>query len=351
MKRPYLSLTALLICAACGGESNSQQSTQTQTASYPQATIGVSMNDVESKNDFLKMTYQGFRDATQANPQVKMLINSTQGKQEQQEAQVRQFVTDGAQALVINIVDPTNPATTSMVQKLCADKIPVVYFNRNPGEKLLAECQNNAYLITGDDTESAIQQGLQILSYWDAHPNLDKNKDGIIQYALVQTRKGVVLTTERTKWVSSTLESYPERGKPTQMLFTDHADFSATLAEEVVNKWIQEPNFANVEVIIGNTDDVALGAVNALKKKNLKLPVFGIDGTKPALEAVKNGDLTGTISGKYDVQATTALRMAANLATKRNLMDGVPHAYHLQNQTVKSPFTPVDSSNIDQYLQ
>lgn len=354
MKRPLLSLTALLICAACGSESSSsstQSAAPQANQAFPQATIGVSMNDVESKNDFLKTTYQGFRDAVQANPQVKMLIDTPHGQQENQEVQVRKFLADGAQALVINIIDPSNPATATMVQKLCADKVPVVYFNRNPGEKLLANCDKNAYLITGDDTESAIQQALQVLSYWDAHPEVDKNKDGIIQYAMIKTHKDVVLTQERSKWLSSTLENYPQRGKPTQLLFADHANFSTTQAEEIVSKWIQEPNFAHVELIVGNTDDVALGAVNALKKKNIKLPVFGIDGTLPALKAIKSGDLTGTTSGHYDVQAQTALRMASNLANKRPVTEGVPTEYHLQNQTIKSPFTAIDSSNIDQYLK
>ena len=299
-KKIIAALITAGLLAACGNQSTQQESHSSEygdpNAPYPTATVGVSMNSEESKNDFLKTTYAGFRAGADANKSVTLLLDNVGGHQENQAAQAQDLLNKGAKALVLNIVNPAEKEhyVHAMLTDLCRKNIPVVYFNRDPGQKDLANCKT-AYLITGDDTQSAILQGLQVLDAWEANPKWDKNGDGVIQYALIKTTEGVYLTEERSKWSINTMRSYPKRGKPLEQLFVGNADFSAALSEQVAEQWIADPRFANVEVILGNTDDVALGVVNALKKHNLKIPVFGVDGTEPAFRAVKSGDLAGTI--------------------------------------------------------
>ncbi len=349
MNKQILCLAlAVVFLTACGDKTNTKAPSNTPSE-LPKTTIGVSMNDVESKNDFLKTTFGGFRTAAQENPQITLMLETAAGDQDNQPNQAMQLIEQGVQALVINAIDPTNPNTPKMVDDLCAKNIPVVYFNRDPSEKNLAKCPS-AYLITGDDVQAATQQGIQVLTDWSKNPAMDKNKDGIIQYAIIQTREGVRLTNERTKWVSSTLETYPKLGQKTQLLFKDYADFSAILAEEVVDKWVADPNFAQVEVIVGNTDDVALGALNSIKKHGITLPVYGADGMQSAFESIKNGGLAGTVSGSYDKQAKYALQMAVNLANNRPATEGLPNNYIVQQKTVSTPFVPVNKDNVDEFL-
>lgn len=359
-----IAIAALLSLSACGSESapaadnssstapaSQQQSTASSSGAFPEASVGVIMNNLEEKNDFLKTTYHGFRQAASQNPQVKMTIDTTAGDQAAQEAMARSMLAQGAKSLVINPIDPTHPSLPAMVDKFCAENIPVVYFNRNPGEKNLAQCGEKAYLIMGDDTEAGVQQGLAILEQWKQNPSWDKNGDGTIQYAIVQAAEGVLLTKERTEWVTKTISSYPDLGKPIQMIFSGHANFSAPLAEAEVTKWLDDPRFAEVEVIIANTDDLALGALAALQKRSMTLPIFGADGIRPALEAVKRGDLAGTSMGAYDAQAGEALRIAANLAAGRPALEGIPQNYNVLRQTIRTPFFPVSQANVDQYLK
>lgn len=355
MKMKYLGLVLTCLLAGCNsqdqaGKPNARGAEYGDpNAPYPTTTIGASMNDLEAKNSFLQASYSGLRLGAKNNPSVTLLLETTEGNQEFQPQQVQQLLDKGAKGLVLNIVNPTagDRIVQKMLADLCAKNIPVVYYNRDPGAKEMAAC-DKAYLISGDDVQAAVEQGLQILDAWEANPSWDKNGDGVIQYAIIKTTEGVRLTAERSRWAINTLQRYPKRGKPVQEIFSGNADFSAALAEGVVDQWIADPKFSQVEVIFGNTDDVALGAANAVKKHGLQVPVFGADGTVPGFEAVKSGLLAGTVAGKYDEQASYALRMAANLATNRPVLEGVP--YKVEHRIVLTPFFRVDKNNVDEYL-
>lgn len=53
------------------------------------------------------------------------------------------------------------------------------------------------------------------------------------------------------------------------------------------------------EVVISNNDDMALGAIDALLQAEIspeQMPmIVGIDGTEPALEAIRQGTMQKTV--------------------------------------------------------
>ncbi len=319
-----------------------------QNAPYPTVTVGVSTIDPDNANNFQKASYEGFHRAEKEHPSLKMLLANAGGNQVAQLTQASDLVNQGVQSLVINITDPK--ITIPMVEDLCNRQIPVVYLSFAPDEKALAKC-HIAYNITGDDVQAGILQGLQVLDAWDANAKLDKNGDGVIQYAIIKMVEGGDLTNKRTKWATNTMSHYPQRTHKTEELFSGYAFFDSNLAEQMVEKWMQDPKFSSVEVILGNSDDLALGAVSALAKQGKTLPVFGIDGTLDALRAVKEGKLAGTVTGQYDLLAENSVRIAANLAAKRPILEGLPDSYRVEQKTIRVPFEAVNSNNVDQFLK
>jgi len=74
------------------------------------------------------------------------------------------------------------------------------------------------------------------------------------------------------------------------------------------------------QVIVAANDDMALGALQAVKARNLngKIAILGYDGSPEALSAVKNGTLTATVDQFPGVQGRTALRtLVEYLRTKK----------------------------------
>mgnify|MGYP003379517145 FL=1 len=77
-----------------------------------------------------------------------------------------------------------------------------------------------------------------------------------------------------------------------------------------------------IELIIANNDEMAIGAVTALHAGyNLEdgsatvIPVFGVDATDAAKEAIGKGTMTGTIKQDAEGMANTIAQISENYMT------------------------------------
>ncbi|MDO5650722.1 MAG: galactose ABC transporter substrate-binding protein [Moraxella sp.] len=330
-----LSATVGLALTACDtimpkGEPKSDN------AAYPTAHVGVSVSSIAT-NPFFQAMNQSFKDVGTEQPSLTLELTSADNDEALQLQQLDDMVKKGAKALVVNLVSVKTGA--EVTDKYCKQNIPVVYFNRSPGDKNLAGCQT-AYFVDGDAAQAGVLQGLKVLSLWKENPNWDKNKDGKIQFAILQGIPGHAGSEARTKWVIGTMQNYPNLGQPVESLFQDHAMFQRQKAQEIVQTWIADPNFQNVEVILANNDTMALGIIDALKAASIKLPVFGIDGSAEALKAVQSGDMQATVLNDANNQARTALRLAANLAAGVEPLSGIP--YKMEYRVINVPYQEIN---------
>jgi methyl-galactoside transport system substrate-binding protein len=74
-----------------------------------------------------------------------------------------------------------------------------------------------------------------------------------------------------------------------------------------------------IEVVFANNDDMALGAIEALKaagyfKDGKFMPVVGVDATAPALKALEEGTLLGTVLNDAKNQGKATFNLALVLA-------------------------------------
>ena len=104
-----------------------------------------------------------------------------------------------------------------------------------------------------------------------------------------------------------------------------------------------------IELIIANNDDMALGAIDALRDS--KIPkedwpgVVGIDGTDVGLAAVKRGEMIGTVYNDKEGQAQEMLNLAFAIATGGSKKD-IPF---FDGKYVRTPYHKVTLDNVDDY--
>lgn len=329
MKPLYLPVwIGIALCAACSPQNENSAS---HTA-YPATTVGISMSATET-NAFFKDMYQSFEAAAKEQPSLKFFLQQANNDQNLQYQQLDGMIAQGAKALVVNLVDVS--VGQEFVNKYCAQGIPVVYINRSPGDKNLAGC-HNSYFVDGDAALAGVIQGLQVLKHWKANPQWDKNRDGVISYALLEGIPNHAGAMARAKWSVGTMQNYPTLGLPVQKIFQETALFRRDKAAEVVENWIQTPEFNQIEVLLANNDNMAIGAIDALKKHNIQLPVFGIDGSRAGTDMVRSGDMVATVFNDYDNQARAALRLAANLAAGEEMMNGID--YRMEYKVINVPY-------------
>jgi len=167
---------------------------------------------------------------------------------------------------------------------------------------------------SSEDTQASTEEGTEkkalILS-----PRVDKNGDGVIQYLMFEGEAGHQDAIVRTEYSVNTLM---QQGIPMEKLSYAIANWSRAEAQSKMMQFY--PEFQDrIELILSNNDDMALGVLDAYDKIGLpkdKRPfIYGIDGTVVGLEAVKKGNLMGTVYNDEQGQAKALFQLAYRLAT------------------------------------
>ena len=192
--------------------------------------------------------------------------------------------------------------------------VPVLFFNREPGEEDLARW-NGAYYVGSDGAQSGQLQGGIVLDAWRADPaGLDRSGDGVLQYVMLEGEPGHQDALLRTEYSVKTLT---QAGVATEKLANDTANWQRGQAAARMQLWLEEFG-GQIEVVFANNDDMALGAIDACLDAGLtaeELPfIVGVDATPPALDAMEEGALKGTVQNDAAGQARALVELACALA-------------------------------------
>lgn len=246
-------------------------------------------------------------------------VNDSQNSQPTQNDQVAAFITKGVTALAINPVDASAAAT--LIDSAKAASLPIVLFNRQPSEADM-NSYDKAYYVGAVAEQSGELSGMLLVNYWKADTaKADRNGDGVMQYIMLTGEPGHQDATLRTEFSIKAIE---DAGIKVEKLAEDTAMWDKVKATDKMDGWVA--NFGDkIEAVLGNNDDMALGAIESLKANGYFtgdkfIPVVGVDATSAALEAMKEGTLYGTVLNDGVNQGKAAVALAAN-AAKGNAID------------------------------
>lgn len=265
----------------------------------------------------------GVRSAMEAQAKDKgstIELVDSQNKQPTQNEQVDTFITKGVNALAINPVDRT--AAGPIIEKAKAKNLPIVFLNREPEKSDMAN-YDKVYYVGAKAEQSGTLSGEIISDYFKAHPEADKNHDGVIQYVMLQGEPGHQDATLRTEYSIKAIEG---AGFKTQKLAADTAMWDKAKATDLMKAFITGQGIDKIEAVLCNNDDMALGAVEALKAEGYNkgdaskyIPVVGVDATAPALQAMKDGSLLGTVLNDAESQGKATVNIALAAAQGKEI--------------------------------
>ncbi|MGA0197734.1 MAG: sugar ABC transporter substrate-binding protein [Prochlorotrichaceae cyanobacterium] len=99
-----------------------------------------------------------------------------------------------------------------------------------------------------------------------------------------------------------------QTGQEIIVLDSQPADWDYDTARKMTETWLDQ--YPQVDAIVAANDDMALGAIAALKAANRKkVLVTGFDGSQAGLEAIAAGDLSATIDQSPEAQVQLALKL------------------------------------------
>ena len=328
--------SAVLVLSGCSGKSDQTEKTlRVGVITYTQDDPFINGLTDELKEQLKAME----------NKERRIIVSTKSGNDDQQEQneKVEEMIDAGCDVLCINLVDRTAPSR--IIRMARNEDIPVIFFNREPVREDLVQWEK-LYYVGCDAEQSGIMQGEIAAEYINSHSEVDKNKDGKIQYVLLEGEAGHQDAISRTEYSVKTLM---KNDVILEKLSYQLADWNRGQAENRMNRLISQYG-KEIELVISNNDEMALGAVEAYRTVGYAREdwpvIFGIDGLEDALKAVKAGEMQGSILNDRVDQAKEMAKMAVKLFEgedfdQENLKEG---RYYF------SEYQKVDSSNIDEYL-
>ncbi|CUX36395.1 galactose ABC transporter substrate-binding protein [Clostridium sp. C105KSO13] len=271
----------------------------------------------------------------------KVVINIADAKNNQgsQNDQVDNFISRGYDIICVNMVDRT--AAAVIADKAKEAHIPIIFFNREPVEEDM-QIWDREYYVGTDAREAGILQGELLINEYERNPQkMDKNGDGKLQYVMLegeQVHQDALIRTEFS--VKTVLQAGIEMDK----LGNETCNWMRSLSYEAMLKWLEDYG-SSIEVVMSNNDEMALGAVQALREKDMleNGPVIvGIDGTKDCLEAISKGDIYGTVKNDAKKQAEVILTIGGACAEGKDPTSLVPE---LDGHYVRVPHFKVTKVN------
>lgn len=275
--------------------------------------------------------------------EVTVTVRDAAGSQRTQDDQVKEMLDAGCNVLCVNLVDRADP---SEIIDLARERdIPIIFFNREPVAEDLMQ-QDGLYYVGAEAEESGIMQGELAVDAIRQNDRIDRNKDGKIQYVVLEGEAGHQDAIIRTENAVETLKS---NGIALEKLSYQIANWNRAQAQNQMEQMIGQ--YQNkIELVLANNDDMALGALDAYRKLNYTesaLPVFfGIDGTDVGLQAVRDGKMAGTVYNDKEGQAEAMAKLAVAAATGEGMED-----IEFENEKyIYLPYQKVTPDQIDEFL-
>ncbi len=193
------------------------------------------------------------------------------GKNDQstQTEQINTFLQQGVDVLIINPVQTTSAQT--IVDTVSPSGIPIVFINREPDKSVLDSYPDKCCYVGADARQSGTYQGELIL---ETETQGDINGDGTITYIMCKGDPENIDAQYRTEY-------------SIKALYGDQ-----------------------IEVVFCNNDAMALGALQSIQQAGrtvgTDIYLVGVDALADAVQAVIDGNMTGTVLNDDVGQATKA---------------------------------------------
>lgn len=303
MKRLLLSAAILATCSS----------------SAMAATIGASVAWFD--DNFLTT----MRNAMQAEAEAQgheIQFLDAQGDIGRQLSQTQSLAAQGVDAIIIN---PVDTAATQMMTKVAVENgIPLVFVNRQPEGK---DLENDDVVFVGSDQKLAGTLQMEALAE-------QLGGEGNVAIMLGELSSGA--THKRTAGVKEVADEYPG----IQVIEEQPADYQRTKAINLMNNWIVGGQ--QIDAIAANNDEMALGALIAMKQSGISpdgVLVGGIDATRDALESMQRGEMAVTVFQDAEGQGGGAVQAAVDM------INGEP-----VDDINLVPFQLVTPENLDDFL-
>ena len=288
--------------------------------------IGVSMALFD--DNFLTVLRNGIQSQADS-AGLKVQIEDAQNDVAKQLDQINNFIASGVDAIIVNPVDTS--ATQAMSDAAAAANIPLVYVNRQPIN--VDALPDNQAFVASNEVDSGTLEAIALCDNWAAEGKTEVN------VYVLQGELSNQAAVQRTQDIYDVIDAGKCKVK-VNVIDQQTANWSRDQAQNLMTNWLSTG--AAFDGVISNNDEMAIGAIQAMKAAGIDMAtvqVGGVDATQDALAAMQAGDLDVTVFQNAAAQGGGALDAAVKLS-KGEAVD----------QKVYVPFELVTPANVADYV-
>ncbi|PZQ45420.1 MAG: rhizopine-binding protein [Rhodovulum sulfidophilum] len=217
--------------------------------------------------------------------------------------QVENFIAAGVDAIMMTLVDTSSaPAITAAAK---AAGVPLVYLNLEPTN--LADLPEDQIYVGGNDVESGTLAAFEACRLLREQGKTEARGyimiGNLSHEAALRRTKDVhdVIAMDMCQFITISQEQ--------------EAKWSRSEGQNLMTNWLTTGE--TFDVVFANNDEMAIGAIQAMKAAGLDMDtviVTGVDATEEALTTMRAGDLDVTVFQNGGAIGITGLDSALKLA-------------------------------------
>ena len=290
--------------------------------------IGVSMAKFD--DNFLTVLRNGMVEQAKAMAGVNLQVEDAQDDVAKQLDQINNFIASGVKAIIVNPVDTS--ATQAMSDAAAKANIPLVYVNRQPVN--VDTMPDNQAFVASNEVDSGTLETLEVCRLLKEAGKTEAN----IYVMMGQLSNQAAV--QRTADIHDVMAS-GKCGVTLNIIDEQTANWSRDEAQNMMTNWLSAGK--PFDALIANNDEMAIGAIQAMKAGGVDMKVMivgGVDATQDALAAMQAGDLDVTVFQDAAGQGKGALEAALALAAGKPV-----------EQKVYIPFQLVTPANVADFVK
>ena len=265
------------------------------------ADVVIAFSQIGQESDWRTANTDDLTKAITTHPGWKLIYDDAQQKQENQIKALRNFITQNVDYILFTGVVSTG--WDEVLKEVNEAEIPLLLIDRMPdcADKIEYEAA-----FGGDFVEEGRRQVAWAGEYLKAKGRGDED----VNVVIMEGTTGASAQTGRTEGNLKALKEYPHLKLAAQQ----SGNFTRAEGQAVMESWLK--SLPKIDVLIAQNDDMALGAIDAIKAAG-KVPgkdiiIVGCDSVKAAFDAIVAGDMNCTVEctplyGKFVVDALEKL--------------------------------------------
>ena len=290
--------------------------------------IGVSMAKFD--DNFLTVLRNGMVEQAKGMAGVNLQVEDAQDDVAKQLDQINNFIASGVKAIIVNPVDTS--ATQAMSDAAAKANIPLVYVNRQPVN--VDTMPDNQAFVASNEVDSGTLETLEVCRL------LKEAGKTEAQIYVMMGQLSNQAAVQRTADIHDVMAS-GKCGVTLNIIDEQTANWSRDEAQNMMTNWLSAGK--PFDALISNNDEMAIGAIQAMKAGGVDMKVMivgGVDATQDALAAMQAGDLDVTVFQDAAGQGKGALEAALALAAGKPV-----------EQKVYIPFQLVTPANVADFVK